>query len=68
MRGSLYEAALALEINAQVVLLRRNKGVLFDRMENVEKFNLGGQSVAVVDYWQVIGPVPAVHCEYKAQI
>lgn len=51
-----------------VILLRCNKGVFFDRMENVEKFNLGGQSVAVVDYWQVVRPVPAVHCDYKAQI
>lgn len=45
-----------------VHLLGRDKGVLFDGHENVTEFDLGGESVAMIDDRHPIRPVPAVHC------
>lgn len=37
------------------------KGIIIDGLHNVLEEDFGGQGVAVVDDWLVVGPVPAVH-------
>lgn len=35
--------------------------MFFDGVQHIQELDLGGQSVAMVDYWEVIRSVPAVN-------
>ena len=55
-------------LSARDLLLGDSEGVCGDSLDHICKLDFRRKCVSVVDYWLVVGPIPAVDCNAYARL